>query len=157
MQRLQQQPAEWGLQIWGCFSLWLSGRCLLRPGLLFDTAFAIIGLDGCCVWQHFHICFSVAAALGLNPQGTSTCTRQTRSRLKGGGWVVLWQKWLCLRFLCSKFHYIRLKQGVGGRDGQLVWSFNITGSHRWQNVPATDEDNWIGLYLYNSICGHKAS
>lgn len=82
MQRLQQQQRArvgGGLQIGGCISLWLlSGRRVFSApdSSLIGTTFAIIG----CVGQHFHVCFSVAAASGLNPQGTSTCTRQTGSR-----------------------------------------------------------------------------
>lgn len=60
MQCLLQQRAEWGLQISGCISLCLlSGRSVFfaPDSSLIGAAFAIIGLDGCCVWQRFNVCF----------------------------------------------------------------------------------------------------
>ena len=67
-------------------------------------------------------CFiSVAAAFCLNPQGLSV-EAVTPDMMLVETWGLgfsLQQKQLCLRrFLCSRFHYIRVQQGGGElRDG----------------------------------------
>lgn len=128
-----QQSTETGLEsVCGSYhesGSYSPGRRIFPPDCsLVATAFrrprSKISHGGCCVWATFSCVFSWSSCIWPQSPGLVwiKCTRQTRCWWKGGGWVVLWQKWLCLRFLCSKFYYIRVKQGVGGLDRQLVWT-----------------------------------
>lgn len=130
---LQQQHRKYKFRFEAVYS-YRAGRCtpgvsVFNPDLsLLDIVFGClwnkVSFNNCCLMAQplhylsvlghlsgYHLCFSVAAAFGLNPGGLSVWRGHPRHVGWNVGVGVVFSTGPALsemRFLCRKFHYIRV-------------------------------------------------